>query len=271
MGTRERTPLDRLLSLEGEAAIVTGAAKGIGEAVTTRLAEAGAGVMLSDIDADGLAEATERLRARDLRAEAFVADVGAEAEVEGLVRASVERFGRVDIVVNNAGIFPLFPVRGMSAGDLDRVIATNLRGPALLMRDVAEVMIASGRGGRILNITSIDALHPSMVGLAAYDASKHALWGFTKNAALELAPHGIRVNALAPGGVLTPGVMAMTGGTVAEGLDPAGGAEDFTAALPLRRLADPDEIAGVALAMVAPIGSYMVGSQVVVDGGALVS
>ena len=110
-----------------------------------------------------------------------------------------------------------------------------------------------------------------MVGLAAYDASKHALWGFTKSAALELASHGIRVNALAPGGVLTPGVIEMTGGAASEGVDPAGGVEEFTAALPLHRLADPDEIAGVALAMVSSIGSYLVGSQVVVDGGALLT
>lgn len=271
MGTNEHTPFESLLSLAGETAIVTGAAKGIGEAIATRLAEAGASVMLSDIDADGVAAMAGRLLERGLSADSRVADVGSEVDACDLVAGCVERFGGVDVLVNNAGIFPAFTVRGMSADDLDRVVATNLRGPVLLTREVAEVMIDAGTGGRILNITSIDALHPSMVGLAAYDASKHALWGFTKSAALELAPHGIRVNALAPGGVLTPGVIEMTGGAASEGVDPAGGVAEFTAALPLQRLADPDEIAGVALAMVSSIGTYLVGSQVVVDGGALLT
>jgi 2-deoxy-D-gluconate 3-dehydrogenase len=271
MTTSARAPLNRLLSLEGEVALVTGAAKGIGQAIAERLAEAGASVTLCDVDADGVDVAVRRLREVGLSADSYIADVGSETEVRDLVADCVKRFGPIDVLVNNAGIFPMFTVRGMSSAEMDRVLATNLRGPALLTRDVAEVMIASGKGGRILNVTSIDALHPSMVGLAAYDASKHALWGFTKNTALELAPHGIRVNALAPGGVLTPGVIELTGAAASEGVDPAGGVEDFTAALPLRRLAEPDEIAVVALGMVSALGSYMVGSQVVVDGGALLT
>ena len=267
----ERPPVDRLLRLDGETAIVTGAAKGIGLAVATRLAEAGATVMLSDVDVTALADATAALADRGFSIDSHPADVASESDVRSLVDACVDRLGGIDMLVNNAGVFPAFSVRGMSTEDLDRVVSINLRGPVMLTRDVAEVMIAAGTGGRILNITSIDALHPSMVGLAAYDASKHGLWGFTKNAALELAQHGVRVNALAPGGVLTPGVMEMTRGGAEGDVDPAGGVDDFVAALPTGRLADPDEIATVALAILSPIGSYMVGSQVVVDGGALLT
>jgi 2-dehydro-3-deoxy-D-gluconate 5-dehydrogenase len=112
----------------------------------------------------------------------------------------------VDILVNNAGIFPFAPLSEMTEADFMRVIDVNLRGVFLCTRLAAERMIEQGRGGRIVNITSIDALHPSAAGLAHYDASKHGVWGFTKNVALELAEHGIWVNAIAPGGVATPGV-----------------------------------------------------------------
>jgi 2-deoxy-D-gluconate 3-dehydrogenase len=125
-------------------------------------------------------------------------------------------------------------------------------------------MVEQGRGGAIVNVTSIDALHPSMVGLAHYDASKHGVWGFTKNAALEMAPHGIRVNALAPGGVLTEGVQEMGAGT-AEAI------EAFSAAIPMGRMGDPDEIARAVLFLALPLSQYMTGSQVVVDGGRLLA
>jgi 2-deoxy-D-gluconate 3-dehydrogenase len=120
-------------------------------------------------------------------------------------------------------------------------------------------MIDQGGGGRIINVTSIDALHPSMVGLAAYDASKHGAWGFTKNAALELAPHGIRVNAIAPGGIKTPGV-----GDVDEAKMAA-----FTQMIPMGRMGEADEIALAALFLASDMSSYMTGSQIVVDGGRL--
>jgi 2-deoxy-D-gluconate 3-dehydrogenase len=134
----------------------------------------------------------------------------------------------------------------------------------LCTREAALAMVEQGRGGAIVNVTSIDALHPSMVGLAHYDASKHGVWGFTKNAALEMAPHGIRVNALAPGGVLTEGVQEMGAGT-AEAI------EAFSAAIPMGRMGDPDEIARAVLFLASPLSQYMTGSQVVVDGGRLLA
>ena len=122
-------------------------------------------------------------------------------------------------------------------------------------------MVEQGGGGRIMNVTSIDALHPSMVGLAPYDASKHGLWGFTKNVALELAPHGIAVNAVAPGGVDTPG--AGTGD-----LDP-GVREAFKRLIPMGRMGEPDDIARAVLFLASDLASYVTGAQLVVDGGRL--
>ena len=131
----------------------------------------------------------------------------------------------------------------------------------------AAQMIAQGKGGKIINITSIDALHPSNVGLAFYDASKHGLWGFTKNLALELAPHAITVNAIAPGGVMTPGTGFFKGATP----EADETFRKFAARIPLRRIADADEIGKVALFLASDMASYMTGSQVVVDGGTLLA
>ena len=122
------------------------------------------------------------------------------------MEAAVETFGGVDILVNNAGIFPTLPLSDLDLKTFKRVLDVNLTGLFLCTKAGSARMIAQGKGGRIINITSIDALHPSMFGLAHYDASKHGAWGFTKNVALELAPHGIWVNAIAPGGIETPGV-----------------------------------------------------------------
>jgi len=147
----------------------------------------------------------------------------------------------------------------------------NLRGVFLVTKAVSTQMITQGQGGKIINITSIDALHPSMVGLAHYDASKHGLWGFTKNIAIELAEHKIWVNAIAPGGVATPGVAAQSENT---GFDPEmlqKQTEIFRAKIPMHRMGEPDDIGKVALFLASDMSSYMTGSQVVVDGGALLS
>jgi 2-deoxy-D-gluconate 3-dehydrogenase len=142
-----------------------------------------------------------------------------------------------------------------------RVIDVNLTGLFLCTKAASSRMIARGKGGRIVNITSIDALHPSMVGLAHYDASKHGAWGFTKNVALELAPHGISVNAIAPGGIRTPGV-----GDIDEAA-----LEGFEAMIPMGRMGDPDDIGRAALFLASELSSYMTGAQIVVDGGRLLA
>ncbi len=260
----EHIPLPDLVSLQGQVALVTGAGRGIGRAIALRLAEAGAAVAISDMEADTAESVAVEVRGAGGTALAVAADVSDEAAVKSMVRACTDELGGLDVVVNNAGIFPPCPVLGMETAMFDRVIAVNLRGVFLCTREAAAAMVERGAGGAIVNVTSIDAIHPSMVGLAHYDASKHGVWGFTKNAALELAPHGIRVNAVAPGGVLTPGVEEMGGGS-------AEAVRAFSARVPEGRMGDPDDIARAVLFLASDLAEYMTGAQLVVDGGVLLT
>lgn len=258
--------LQELLNLTGKSAIVTGAAKGIGQGIAYRLAEAGANVLVADLD-QAAAEATaHELVDKGWKAQAFTVDVADEQQVQAMVTACKDQFGSVDILVNNAGVFPSEPIATMNVETFDKVLAINLRSVFLTTKYASEVMKAQG-GGKIINVTSIDALHPSMVGLAAYDASKHGVWGFTKNAALELAEHNIWVNAIAPGGIATPGVAAMNQGAAPD----EGVTKSFMARIPMHRMGEPDEIGKVALFLSSDMASYMTGEQIVVDGGALLA
>lgn len=265
-------PLQELTNLTGKVAIVTGGAKGIGLGICYRLAEAGASVLIADLDDQAATVAAHDLSEKGWSAKATRTDVSDEDDVRHMIDSCLKAFGRLDILVNNAGIYPPAPIASMSKADFERVMHTNLRSVFLATKYAADAMKRQD-GGKIINITSIDALHPSMVGLAHYDASKHGVWGFTKNAALELAPHNIQVNAIAPGGIQTPGVAAMqqpaTSSTPEQ--QPAKTVEDFLAAIPMRRIGQPDEIGTVALFLASDMASYMTGSQIVVDGGALLA
>ncbi|MEK7594320.1 MAG: SDR family NAD(P)-dependent oxidoreductase [Patescibacteria group bacterium] len=263
--------INELLSLQGKVAVVTGAAKGIGAAIAYRLAEAGATVLVTDIDIDGAQKLADELVAKGWKAQALAADVSDEANIKVVVDTCVNELGGLDIFVNNAGIYPAEPIADMSLDDFDKVLRINLEGVFLAIKHASEFM-KKNKSGKIINITSIDALHPSMVGLAHYDASKHGLWGLTKNAALELAQYNIQVNAIAPGGVATPGVAAM------QQAAPAADAETlrkqteaFMAKIPMHRMGEPDEIGMVTLFLASDMSSYMTGSQIVVDGGALLT
>ncbi|HVT69952.1 MAG TPA: SDR family NAD(P)-dependent oxidoreductase [Trebonia sp.] len=183
-----------LLNLTGKAAIVTGGAAGIGLGITRRLAEAGANVLIADIDREEADRAVKELASAGVRADSIVADVAAESDVRAVTETAVRLFGGIDILVNNAGIYPSVPLERLTPAIFDRVVAVNLRGVYLLTQRVAEQLKAQGHGGHIVNVTSIDALHPSMTGLAAYDATKDGVWGFTKNVALQLAPYGIQAS-----------------------------------------------------------------------------
>ena len=260
--------LQNLLNLENQAAIVTGGAKGIGYGIAYRLAEAGAKVLVADTDEETAQKTAQDLANRGWSAEAIKIDVSSEEDVKRMIEVCREKFGSVDILVNNAGIYPPNPVSQMTEAEFERVMHVNLRSVFLTTKYAAEVMKQQG-GGRIINITSIDALHPSMIGLAHYDASKHGVWGFTKNSALELAEHKIWVNAIAPGGVATPGIAAMSNGASAEQMESS--TKAFMANIPMQRMGELDEIGMVALFLASDMSSYMTGSQIVVDGGALLS
>lgn len=263
-------PSADLLDLTGARAIVTGGAMGIGLGITQRLAEAGASVLVADLDAAAATQAAKALDDAGLKVEWVQADVSDEDGVHETIETAVRRFGGVDILVNNAGIYPNFPLAELEPAMFDRVMSVNLRGVFLFTKYVAEQMTAQGHGGCIINVTSIDAVHPSMVGLATYDATKHGVWGFTKNVALELAPLGIRVNAVAPGGIETPGVQRMNADVV-RGADATELTRQFLARVPMGRMGEPDDIGTVVLFLASDMASYMTGSQVVVDGGALLA
>lgn len=264
--------LKDLLRLDGKAAIVTGGARGIGEAIAYRLAEAGANVLIADMDSVAAEEAADKLIVNGWKAAGVRTDVSSETDVKMMVALCCDQFGSLDILVNNAGIYPPAPLVSMTEADFDRVLRVNLRSVFLTTKYTSEIMKQAGNGGRIINITSIDALHPSMVGLAHYDASKHGVWGFTQNVALELAPFKIWVNAIAPGGITTPGVKALQAASPkqsAEALQKQ--SEAFLTGVPMKRMGDPDDIGKVALFLASDMASYMTGAHIVVDGGALLS
>jgi 2-dehydro-3-deoxy-D-gluconate 5-dehydrogenase len=251
-----------LLDLRGRTAIVTGGAMGIGLGIVRRLHEAGANVLIADLDIDAAqGTASDLIAARPGSAIALRSDVSDPIDVQEIVNAAVEKFDGVDILVNNAGVYPTVSMADIDVATFRRVLDVNLTGLFLCTKNVSKRMIAQGRGGGIVNITSIDALHPSMVGLAHYDASKHGAWGFTKNVALELAPHEIWVNAVAPGGIRTPGA----GGIDEQSLTA------FEAMIPMGRMGEPDDIARTVLFLASDLASYMTGSQIVVDGGRLLA
>lgn len=262
----------KLLDLSGKRAIVTGGAVGIGYGISYRLAEAGAKVLIADINQENLDKAQKLLSDSSFDIEYVLADVSKETDVLHIVKTADEVFGGIDILVNNAGIYPSTLVMNMSLADFDKVLSVNLKAVFLTTQTVAKQMIDQGTGGKIINVTSIDALHPSSAGLAHYDASKHGVWGFTKNVALELAPHNIWVNAVAPGGIATPGTQAsQNSAEVPEGVDMNAMLKAFLSRIPMRRMGEPDDIGKVVLFLASDMSSYMTGSQVVVDGGVLLA
>ncbi len=260
-------PLSRIIDLQGKTAIVTGGAMGIGFGIAYRLAEAGAAVVIADVNEVVGTKAVGELTGHGWRASFVKTNAASEEDVKQAVQFAVETYGGLDILVNNAGIYPIIPALKMTTADFEKILAVNLKSVFLFTKYGAEVMIKRGHGGKVINITSIDALHPSSVGLAVYDASKHGLWGFTKNTALELAPHRIFVNAIAPGGIATPGTGA--GQPVTPELEAI--LKKFLAKIPMQRMGEPDDIGRVALFLASELSSYMTGSQVVVDGGVLLS
>lgn len=257
--------------ITGKSVIVTGGAMGIGAGIARRFTEAGANVLVADLDAKAAERLAKELTGAAGRAVPVAVDVGLEGAGETLVAGCVDAFGSVDVLVNNAGIYPTVPALVMTAELFDRVQRINLRGLVFISQAAARRMIEQGRGGAIVNISSIDAFRPSFVGLAAYDASKGGVTMFTKSLALELATKGIRVNAVAPGGIQTEGGSrsAQAAGMSREQLEAMGRA--FVERIPLRRMGTPEEIATAVQFLASEASSYVTGTTLVVDGGALLT
>lgn len=256
-----------LVSLDGQVAVVTGAAKGIGAAIATRLAEAGANLLLGDIDEPGVTAIADTLGTRYGRKTAGVRlDVGDAESITTVAARAVTDLGRLDIWVNNAGIYPPGTALNMTDAEWDRVLQINLRGAFIGAREAARQMIDKGSGGVIVNIASTASFRAGGAGLAHYVASKHGLLGLTKSLAVELGPHNIRVLAVAPTVIETPGIDTLAGGddTAIRATLAA-----IAARLPLGRAGVADDVARVVLVCASDLSLFMTGSTLVVDAGDL--
>jgi len=256
----------QLFDLTGKGAVVTGAAMGIGQSIAFRLTEAGASVMIADINIDAANRTVEKITTNGGKAQAIKADASSRDDAQKTVRAAVEAFGSLDILVNNAGIYPISPVLEISEEMWNRVLDINLKSVFHYSQAGATEMIRAGNGGKIINMASMEGLHPRD-SFAHYTTSKAGVIMLTKSMALELAAHNILINAIAPGGVWTPGSESLSSETEASGISLKEGMGKFLARLPIGRFAMPDDIAKVALFLASPAADYMTGSVLLVDGG----
>ena len=243
----------------GQVALVTGASSGMGLATAQAFAEAGAAVVLADINAGALRAVTDDLTAAGHQALGVTCDVASEDEVAAMVDSAVATFGRLDMAFNNAGIqVPPSDAADEPAEQFERVNAVNLRGVWACMKHELRQMRTQGSGA-IVNCSSLGGL-VGLPGRAAYHASKHGVLGLTRSAALEYAPRGIRINAVCPGTIETP----MVTGMIARG---ELSVPEAVANQPIGRLGHPDEIAAAVLWLCSPGASLVVGVALPVDGG----
>lgn len=258
-----------VFGLEGRNAVITGGAMGIGYGISESFVDAGANVLIVDVDHEALAVAVSQLEGRGTKVAAMEIDLTSDGAGEAVVRRCTEEFGSVDVLVNNAGIYPQVEMLEMSEEVFDRVYRLNLKALAFLSQAAARHMIEQGSKGAIVNIGSIDSFHPSMVGLAAYDASKGGVLMFTKSLALELASKGIRVNMIAPGGIVTPGTSKPLQGSGMSSEEMEAMIARFTELIPMKRFGQPAEIGAAAVFLASDAASYITGTSLVVDGGRL--
>jgi NAD(P)-dependent dehydrogenase (short-subunit alcohol dehydrogenase family) len=255
-----------LVSLDGKVAVVTGGGRGLGKAIALRLAEAGADVLLGDVDAALADTAAKDLDARfSSSVLATTMDVTDSASIAAAADLAVNMLGGIDIWINNAGIFPFVPLDDMSDTIWDNVMAVNARGVFAGARQAMRSMIAADRGGVIVNIASTAGFRGVSAGLSAYVASKHAVRGLTRQLAIELAPYAIRVLGVAPTYCVTEGNILAA--QELGGPDVTGADIEAMVSSKLGRAGVPDDVARVVLFCASELSMYMTGSTLLVDAG----
>jgi 3-oxoacyl-[acyl-carrier protein] reductase len=245
-----------LQTLDGQVAIVTGAAKGIGTGIASVLHQEGAAVVLADVDRDGAEAAAAALDPSGERVLAVGTDITVDAELRALAATTVERFGRIDVLAANAGIYPHIPLAELRPDTFDRLMAINVRGAVFAVQACLPAM-RDGGYGRIVLTSSITGSLVGQPGYAHYGASKAAMLGFMRSAALEVADAGITINAVLPGNISTPGF---------DDLGPEHEAA-MLAAIPLGRFGEVADVGWAVRFLASPEAGYITGQTLVIDGG----
>jgi len=246
--------------LEGKTAIVTGGANGIGRGICIRLAKAGANIVVADVAAEEGEETANLVRALGREAVFVKTDVSSEESVVSMVKAAVERFGTIHILVNDAGVVTKGKFTEITEAEWDRTIDINLKGTFLCSREVVKEMLKTGVRGKIVNVASIES-EVAFKNQAHYAASKGGVAMLTKAMALDLAEHGINVNAVGPGTTDSRGMLAQNPEAMAR----------YRSIIPLGRVGTPRDIANAVLFLASPEADWITGQILYVDGGYLVT
>ncbi len=250
-----------LFRLDGKTAIVTGGGRGLGRYMAEALSDAGANVVICSRKIEPLEEVREEIKARGGKAHAVECDVTDPEDVEKVVRKAEEAFGAIGVLVNNSGATWGAPAVEMPLEKFDQVVQVNVRGTFLMSQTVGRRMIEAGTGGAIINISSIAGLlggHPDYMQTVGYNTSKGAIISMTRDLATAWAPHGITVNAIAPGWFPT----RMSGGLIENFED------KMLSGIPLHRFGNPEDLKGVVVFLSSSAASYITGQTLAVDGGA---
>jgi len=254
------------MTFQNQTAIVTGAARGIGKGIAVALAREGANVVVVDINAGQATQAAEEIRKLGFSAVATPVDITLHEQVDGLVQSTVARFGKIDILVNSAGVVSNRAVLDLPEEEWDRTIAVNLKGVFLCTKYVAKAM-AARKSGRIINISSLSG-KVGAPGQAAYCASKHGVIGLTLVSAIDLAPYGITVNAICPGmneTEMMQEVLAQRAASRGQTVDEV--RQGILVKTPLGRFGRPEDVAQVVMFFASPAAAYVTGQTIDVDGG----